>query len=529
MCSFEMDWLATLGSLWRVGRILGLYLATAALLPGATTVTGIVQVREGTRLRPLARATVIVLTADRSKVLGVTKTNDRGYYATTELPESRISLMVRKSGYYIHDAAGHQTENLILDCSQPDDCAGVTFELRRGGVVTGRVVDEYGEPRQDVMAQILRPEQASDRRSWSNDGDSTDDRGMFRFAGLKPGRYIIRAIDQRGWWSRSTRETGDTIEVDVRSGEELSGLQIVLDQNPERTRLFTVSGKVTGLDLSEPGTRMLGIRSLSVLWSRSIVTTMGSDGSFLFDDVSPGENSFFYINADMRFGWSTADASQIQMGLVNVSEDIHGLTLRPQSPAGFRGKITFDAKPLDNDISLWFRIDGNASQRRVLATAPDYTFEIDNLLPGNYRVSVSGGGPRQLFVKGIRRGADLEPASHVVATEGKIEEIEVVLSGEYSRVHGRVKAGREEGRVLTGGQYIVGLKGRDRVRSAQADQNGRFSFDRIPPGDYRICAWPVLRSGEIRDDHTWEQAGPAVRSFAVKVGSDIEIDLTAVQ
>ena len=86
MCSFEMDWLATLGSLRRVGRILGLYLATAALLPGATTVTGIVLTPGRTGLRPLARVTVMARTADRSEVLAVTKTNDRGYYVITELP-----------------------------------------------------------------------------------------------------------------------------------------------------------------------------------------------------------------------------------------------------------------------------------------------------------------------------------------------------------------------------------------------------------------------------------------------------------
>ncbi len=319
------------------------------------------------------------------------------------------------------------------------------------------------------------------------------------------------------------------LEVDVRYGEETAGVQIALDQNPARSRRFTVSGRVTGLDLSGHGTRILGMRARGTFRGGSSFTIIGSDGSFLFDNVSPGEKSFVYMNSDNGFGLTIADAAQIQMGLVTVSEDIRGLTLRPQPPAGFRGKITFDGESLARDLRLWFRNESGIGRQLVQATAPDYTFEIDNLLHGSYRVSVPGGGPRPLFVKGIRRGADLEPVSHVVATEGRIEEIEVVLSAEYSRVHGRVKAGREEGRVLTGGQYIVGLKSHDRVRSAQADQNGRFSFDRIPPGDYRICAWPVLRSGEIQDDETWEQAGSAVRSFAVEVGSDIEIDLTAVQ
>ena len=448
-----------------------------------------------------------------------------------------------KTGYYIHDAAGHQTENLMLDCSQPADCAGVTFELRRGGVVTGRVVDEYGEPVQDVRVRILRPGQAPDLPTSYRYADWADDRGMFRVAGIQPGRYVVGTRGPRVAPSRLTSRgrnragashsrgelAASTVEVDVRSGEERTGIQLTFSRNAERLRFFKVSGKVTGVDLTKPGIHVLRMRSHGMFRGGSRPTRIGPDGSFLFDNAPLGEASFFYINPDTSSGRAMGDSPQIQMGRVVVERDIQDLLLHPQPATGFRGKITFEGEPLERDLSLWFRIDDTATKRRVTASAPDYTFELNSLGPGAYRVSVPGRGPRPVFVKGIRRGGKLEPPNSVEALEGEIQEIEVVLSGEYSRVHGRVKAGREEGRVITGGQYIVGLKSHDGVRSAQADQHGRFSFDQVPPGDYRVCAWPLLRSGEIRDDQTWKAAGSAARSFPVEAGSDIEIDLTAVQ
>jgi hypothetical protein len=62
----------------------------------------------------------------------------------------------------------------------------------------------------------------------------------------------------------------------------------------------------------------------------------------------------------------------------------------------------------------------------------------------------------------------------------------------------------------------------------QADQNGRFDFDRVVPGEYRICAWSDPDTQPIFDDKTWAAAGGAVRKFSVETGSEVEIDLTAV-
>jgi hypothetical protein len=82
--------------------------------------------------------------------------------------------------------------------------------------------------------------------------------------------------------------------------------------------------------------------------------------------------------------------------------------------------------------------------------------------------------------------------------------------------------------IRKGAQFQVGISGPSGFRAMQADQNGRFDFDRIVPGEYRICAWSAPDAQAIYDEKTWEAAGGAVRKFSVDAGSEVEIELTAV-
>ena len=45
---------------------------------------------------------------------------------------------------------------------------------------------------------------------------------------------------------------------------------------------------------------------------------------------------------------------------------------------------------------------------------------------------------------------------------------------------------------------VVELKAGDRSRYSEADQNGRFVFDGLPAGDYRVSAWAPGFPAETR-------------------------------
>src|SRR5262249_62034558 len=73
------------------------------------------------------------------------------------------------------------------------DKADVT--LPRGSVVSGRVVDEFGEPVADANVSAMRMQFVNGRRRLANAGrnSQTNDLGQFRIFGLPPGEYYVSA------------------------------------------------------------------------------------------------------------------------------------------------------------------------------------------------------------------------------------------------------------------------------------------------------------------------------------------------
>src|SRR5206468_5450232 len=71
-----------------------------------------------------------------------------------------------------------------------------TIDLRvvRGGVITGRVLDEDGEPLARAVVTVQRYQYVRGERQLSPaGGDQTDDRGQYRVFGLPPGDYYVSA------------------------------------------------------------------------------------------------------------------------------------------------------------------------------------------------------------------------------------------------------------------------------------------------------------------------------------------------
>ena len=71
----------------------------------------------------------------------------------------------------------------------------VTIALPRGGVITGRISDDVGDPVAGVQVQVLRYGFTPGGRRLMPvaRGDRTDDTGAFRVYGLPPGDYYVSA------------------------------------------------------------------------------------------------------------------------------------------------------------------------------------------------------------------------------------------------------------------------------------------------------------------------------------------------
>jgi hypothetical protein len=257
------------------------------------------------------------------------------------------------------------------------------------------------------------------------------------------------------------------------------------------------------------------------------------NGLFSFEDIEAGRYALSYNYRANRYDYRLADARPL--GVIEVSGDTSGLVLSPLQPTGFSGTVKFETQrsPRPVQVSLSSEEGGLHAADRV--EPPDFRFQFTSLTPGKYKIGIYSGWPGNVrfFIKGFLRRSELLPAGQEFAVaEGVVDEFDIVVSDETARVYGRVRAAGEPGSgqaVPKGAQFQVALSGPNRQTVVtQADQYGRFHFDGIVPGKYRMCGWASLAGRETPDEKTWEKAGSAVREFTVEAGSDVEINLTAV-
>ncbi|HUL73457.1 MAG TPA: carboxypeptidase-like regulatory domain-containing protein [Vicinamibacterales bacterium] len=124
-------------------------------------------------------------------------TNDQGQFSFASLPAGRFTLSASKPGYvdmtYGAKKPGHPGTPIQLADGQKIEKLNVA--LPKGGVVTGVVIDESGEPSPGTQVRLMRYVLRTGEKTLQQTGsDLTDDRGIYRIYGQQPGEYIVSAV-----------------------------------------------------------------------------------------------------------------------------------------------------------------------------------------------------------------------------------------------------------------------------------------------------------------------------------------------
>ena len=119
-----------------------------------------------------------------------------GRFRADALPAGRVTLTAAAPGYV---TTTREIEVVAGDRLHDVTTRDVRIEMERGGVVTGRVRDDRGDPVADVTIAAAGLRARSDRE------------GLFRLDGVPPGR--VRVSAEKGG-------TGASEELEVRAGDE---------------------------------------------------------------------------------------------------------------------------------------------------------------------------------------------------------------------------------------------------------------------------------------------------------------------
>ncbi len=173
--------------------------------PEPCTISGrVISAAEGTPIQS-ARVGLIEEDVRQHPAVYGTTTNDQGHFEIKNVPAGRYRFVASRAGFISQEYKAVALKGgamLTLVPGQTLDDA--MFRLTRAAVVSGRVLDEAGQPMMGVYVSALRKpteeetEESSHRSKREHLLQSasavTDDRGEYRVFGLKPGGYYLKAV-----------------------------------------------------------------------------------------------------------------------------------------------------------------------------------------------------------------------------------------------------------------------------------------------------------------------------------------------
>jgi hypothetical protein len=323
----------------------------------------------------------------------------------------------------ITDAAGHfvfpySPPQYMIDVRKPGYLSARTpadawygpsgtprFAITPEAVISGRLTSEDGSPVSGAFLVVNRYKYANGEYQMIEGGLSgeTNERGEFRIGNLPAGRYslCVRGMGSLRNDSRyaeqfypGTVEPSASGEIEVKTGEELSGIEFRLSTHPGAI----ISGRIEGPASPEATVLLLTHKRQEIRPSRECV--VGADGSFAISRVPPGT----YI-VQVRTGSypPTPGDLFVEREIQIAAHDVRNLILetRTVEPMHVSGTVTLEdgsTRPLV--VAIVRRGEDEVGGR---LSGEDGSFVVDGLVPGHYYVTVL---PDPRFPDASARSAD---------------------------------------------------------------------------------------------------------------------------
>ncbi len=496
-----------------------------AKLPEPCRVSGqVVNAADGASLKSARVALIEEDGQSHPLAFGTTSDSD-GHFDIKNIAPGRYRFFASHTGYISQRYKGKDASSgAMLSLTPGQEIPGVIFRLIRGAVVTGRVVDESGEPMGNVVVAALRKLTADEQEDWGPSvrkdrmlgarAARTDDRGEYRLFGLKPGDYYIKAAESSGWemigmsgmidegeslnWA-AQREFGSAyaplyypgvLYADQAQALTLhGGDEVAADFTMQRVKSVEVSGSVVGAD----GKPANGVYvSLSMV--RAEDSTEGSNattdenGKFHIKGVQPGS---YLIEAQRQEGERhDVTRQKLEVAEENVDSVVlafgRGVTITGHIVAADGKAPAFDQM----QVMLEPTTEDDSASMGWADVKKDGSFEATDVVDGNYAVRVYSGG-LSLYMKAAHSGADDVLVKGLEVEKGSSGgTLAIVLSSATAQL---------EGMVTEHDKPVAGAKVRARpdpetsynrmlVKTTETDQNGHFRLIDIAPGKYRVVA-----------------------------------------
>ena len=388
---------------------------------------------------------------------------------------------------------------------------GLRYALSPQAVISGRVVDDEGEPAAGIQVVALRraPPEARTGFMPASGGVQTDDRGEYRLRNLPPGRYLIQAVPlmQRSLQTAENQRTAlastfhpDATEpeaaawVSVGEGQEAANVEIRLRRVPVRR----ITGRVL-LEDGRPAQRFFVSRipsgSFATLSLPDRMDYGSEPGSFILGGVPSGSWILTARLLDETNPLTQRTAStRVDVG----NRDLEGVEIRFQPPFALRGQVRVEgpgAEQAKSELAKAQVILASLPVGFSFAQAPvkeDGTFEVTLHAPGRYRIQVYPGSAPQLYVASMRTSDGTDVSKEIDLSSGASQTLLIVMRTDAARITAQRPTAEKDKEEMCNPYYAAAVPVTEEERFGRAphigpvDESGQAALFPVPPGEYYV-------------------------------------------
>src|SRR6266542_3638461 len=272
--------------------------------------------------------------------------------------------------------------------------------MPRGGVVSGRLIDEFGGPIADAVVNAMRSAWSGGRRRLQPTGRTsmTNDLGQFRIYGLSPGDYYVSATFRGGdmmameiamaatmgggatggpTGSNPSSGYAPTYYPGTPNGAEAQKIAVAAGQEAQNTDFSLLPvrlAKVSGLVLSSEGKPVEGALVTAAPKNMEGAGMMmpgtgrsDKNGAFTIANVAPGDYVLQSRSLQIamsgggdnmtftaRIGGGAEGGSDSEVGSLPISvsgEDLSNVVLVTSKGASAAGRLTFEGGAAPNNLT----------------------------------------------------------------------------------------------------------------------------------------------------------------------------------
>jgi hypothetical protein len=395
---------------------------------------------------------------------------------------------------------------------QPLD--SLRIELKRPGVITGKVLDQNKQPRSGIQIRAVSSYYTDRGRLLMGTGSfaETDDRGEYRISGLDEGEYylIARRMGPEPSESGVTFYPGiadlrTAAKVAIKSGGEVRAgdFSLIREQGFKISLRVVPPGGAARPDIRDGGIQAIILvargRPVPEDWEWGLFGRAPGSNTFTSQTRLPVGTYDLYIRHDDPTKTESVEDiinySACSHATVTLSiKDVDVGDIKMQRGVPIPGRFVFkDGRPTDFDATA-LRVVPNSELRctltRPVSVSADGTFTLPNNPRGRFRFRVEGV-PGDYYVESARyAGREVLDTGMTIENEGA-GPLEITLADKGGIVDGIARNAKDDPAADATVVLIPPAERRTdaNYRYTKADKSGAFRFTGLRPGEYRLFVW----------------------------------------